>query len=223
MLEPEVTFATYFDLMDLGQKYLFYIIKKILLEHQEELKFLSNYYEKDLILKLKELIKEKDIPKISYKKAIEILKEAIKEGVKFEERDIKFGIDFGIEHERYLAKNYAKGPIFVYDYPLSLKAFYMKVNKDNETVKGFDLLIPEIGELLGGSERENDYDNLLNILKLKNLSETGMEWYLKLRKYGYAPSAGFGLGMERLVMLITGVTNIRDVLPFPRTPGKIEF
>ncbi|NOQ50251.1 MAG: asparagine--tRNA ligase [Mycoplasmataceae bacterium] len=222
MIEPEVAFADYNDLMDLGQELIKFVIKKVLLKHEIELKFLANFSKVDLLTDL-ETIVNNDYEKISYKKAIKILQNAIIDGVNFEQNKIEFGIDFGIEHEKYLASVYAKKPIFIYDYPLEIKSFYMYQNDDQETVRGFDLLVPRIGELIGGSQRENSYEKLIQAMKIKKIKSPDLDWYLELRKNGFAPSSGFGLGLERLVMLVTGMENIRDVLPFPRTPGDLNF
>lgn len=222
MIEPESAFKNYFEIMDLGEGLLKFLAKKILNNFDDELNFLEKYFEKNLKENLNKILNNKFI-KISYTKAIDILQNAVKGNVSFEDKEISFGIDLKTEHEKYLAEVYANGPIYVYDYPKEIKAFYMYLNDDQKTVRGFDLLVPGIGELIGGSERENRYEFLINSAKKQNISISKLNWYFELRKYGYAQSSGFGIGFERLVMLFTGVENIRDVLPFPRTPGKIVY
>jgi asparaginyl-tRNA synthetase len=151
--------------------------------------------------------------------------QAIAEGHKFENYDgkIKFGDDFAQEHEKYLTEKVYNGPIFLYNFPKEIKSFYMKMNPDNRTVAAFDALVPQIGEIIGGSQREEDYDVLVDRMKQCNLAPEDYWWYLELRKYGTVPHAGFGAGFERLVMFMTGIENIRDVIPFPRFPGHCEF
>ncbi len=222
MVEPEVTFCDYNGMMDIAEEMIKFITKKILEKDSEELDFLSTFNKMDLEKVLTNIVSIA-YKRISYEKAIEILKAAKANGVKFEIDDLHFGMDLASEHEKYLSSIYAKGPIFVFDYPKEIKSFYMFQNDDGKTSRGFDLLVPSIGELIGGSQREEDYEKLLKTIKEKGLKVEGLEWYIDFRKNGYAPSSGFGLGFERLVMLLTGTENIRDVLPFPRTPGELEF
>lgn len=222
MIEPEVAFADYFELMNLGENILKFVAKNILEKYEEELIFLGNFFKLDLIKNLKKLINMK-IKKITYKNALKILNEAKDKNNLFKDDKFIFGNELSTEHEKYLAEKYANGPIFVYDYPAKNSSFYMYRNNDNETARGFDLLVPRIGELIGGSQREDNYQRLIKIINEKKLELKELTWYLDLRKYGYAKSSGFGIGFERLIMFITGVENIRDVLPFPRTPGKLEF
>ena len=196
---------------------------KNLKDCKQEIEFLEKTTEKKLLDRLSNFLAFEEIQKITYTKAIEILNDAIKSGVKFEENNIKFGLDLGTEHERYLSEVYAKGPIYVFDYPIEIKAFYMKRNDDNKTIRGFDLLVPEIGEIIGGSERESNYNKLLQAIEEKNLSSIDLQWYLDLRKFGMHSSSGFGLGFERFVMFVTGMENIRDVLLWPRTPNNLLF
>ncbi len=219
MLEPEIAFADYFEIMDLSADMLQYVSQKIATEAKEEIEFLSKINEVDLNRRLQILINKK-IKKLRYEEAIEILKEN-KE--KFEVKDIEFGFDLGTEHEKFLADSFGDYIVIIYDYPKDIKSFYMKRNDDNKTVRGFDLIIPEIGEMIGGSERENDYEKLMEAVKEKNIDSKELDWYLMLRQYGYLKSTGFGLGTERFIMYITGIKNIRDVLPYPRTPGVINF
>ncbi len=223
MIEPEATFYDYNDMMNLGEELLKFVAKDMLENYEEELMFLGEYNKLNLIEVLTNVVKN-DFKRISYTKALEFLNNEIKAGkVTFENNEIKFGIDLGTEHEKYLSQELGKGPIYVYDYPKDIKSFYMYQNEDKKTVRGFDLLVPIIGELIGGSQREEDYDKLIRNSKEKGIDITEIEWYANLRKSGYATSSGFGIGFERLVMFVTGVENIRDVIPFPRTPGKVRF
>ena len=161
--------------------------------------------------------------KMTYEDGIKILSDAVKNGHQFEDNNIYFGMDLGSEHERYLCETIVNGPLFLYNYPKQIKAFYMKQNDDGITVAASDLLVPGIGELVGGSQREDDYDKLLKRCQELKMDLEPLNWYLNLRKYGYYMSSGFGLGFERLIMYLTGVNNIRDVIPFPRTHGSINF
>ena len=220
MVEPEMAFADYDKVMKLGWDMLVYVINKVLENNIEELTILELQKE-GLIDELKKL-SYSTVVKTPYKEAVEILKKAVIDGVDFKEKEIEFGIDFGTEHEKYLAGEHFKSPVYIYDYPSSIKSFYMYQN-GNDTCRGFDLLIPNIGELIGGSQRENRYDVLMETISKKGIDASSLAWYTDLRKNGYADSTGFGLGFERLVMYITGTENIRDVLPYPRTPGKLNF
>ncbi len=223
MIEPEATFYDYKDMMNLGEDLLKFISKEMLDKYEEELRFLSEYNKVDLIEVLTNVV-QKDFKRISYTDALEYLKNEIKTGnVSFENNDIEFGLDLATEHEKYLSQTLGKGPIYVYDYPKDIKSFYMYQNDDGKTVRGFDLLVPMIGELIGGSQREEDYDKLIRNSKEKGIDISEIEWYANLRRSGYATSSGFGIGFERLVMFVAGVENIRDVIPFPRTPGKVRF
>ncbi|NQX83424.1 MAG: asparagine--tRNA ligase [Mycoplasmataceae bacterium] len=222
MLEPEAVFCDYNEMMEIGWMMIKYIINKILEIHIDDLELLQKVNKDENLISYLQKISSSDIQKISYKKAIDILNKASKSGVEFKEKDIHFGIDLATEHEKFLAETHFDGPVYVYDYPAEIKSFYMYDNGDG-TVRGFDLLIPKIGELIGGSQREDRYDVLMKVINSKGQNLSELNWYLNLRKNGYAKSSGFGLGFERLVMLLTGVENIRDVLPFPRTPGKLNF
>lgn len=221
MIEPEAAFTDYNEMMGIGWAMLKYTIDKVLKKNFEELELLQEVQKGDLIDYLKN-ISSSEIKKISYREAIAILNEAISNGHSFKEKNIEFGTDFGTEHERYLAEENFNSPVFVYDYPAEIKSFYMYQNGDG-TVRGFDLLVPQIGELIGGSQREYRYDVLMDVINKKGADLSDLNWYTDLRKNGYADSTGFGLGFERLVMLLTGTENIRDVIPFPRTPGKLNF
>lgn len=224
MLEPEMANYDYFKAMSLAEKMLKFVIKRLLSEKTEEIMVLEDILKIKLRNKLENILNPK-FERISYEHAINILKKALdSKDASFENSKIEFGMDFGTEHERYLAEDYYGKPVFVYDFPFIIKSFYMYRNNDQKnTVRGFDLLVPGIGELIGGSQREDRYDELIKSLEIKNIDSEGLKWYLDLRKSGYAPSSGFGLGFERLLIYVTGIENIRDVIPFPRTPGKLIF
>lgn len=224
MIEPEVAYADYFDVMQMGEDITKFVAHSVLEKAKEELIFLSKYFNREMIKDLTDLIQTK-FGRITYKEAIDILNKAVESGVKFQNNKVEFGTDLDSDHEKYLVEIYNKGiPAYVYNYPSEIKSFYMYQNNDG-TARGFDLLVPRIGEMIGGSQREESYDKLISTIKEKNMQESveGLWWYTDLRKQGYAPSTGFGLGFERMVMLMTGVENIRDTLPFPRTPGKLNF
>ncbi len=218
MIEPEMAFADLADDMTLGEEMIKYLIKHVVTECTEDLELFANFVDKSLMQTL-ENIAENEFIRLPYTDAIEILE---KSGHKFE-FEPGWGKDLQSEHERYLTENHFKGPVIVYDYPKDIKAFYMRMNDDNRTVAAMDVLVPSIGEIIGGSQREERYDFLLKRIKEMNFNEEDYWWYLDTRKYGSIPHAGFGLGFERLLMLLTGVSNIRDVIPFPRTPKHLEF
>ncbi|BDU67661.1 MAG: asparagine--tRNA ligase [Candidatus Tyloplasma litorale] len=221
MVEPESAFCDYHEMMDIGWKMLSFIVKEVLKVNNEELKFIEKANKNNKLIHQLENISKSEVKKISYKEAINILQIASKK-INFQDKDIKFGMDLGTEHEKYLAGVYFNSPVYVYDYPKEIKSFYMYQNEDG-TVRGFDLLIPEIGELIGGSQREDRYEILIKIIKEKNQDLSDLHWYTSLRENGYAKSTGFGLGFERMIMFLTGMDNIRDVIPYPRTPGKLNF
>ncbi len=222
MIEPEAAFCDNHGMMDIGWNMLRFIIEKVLKDNMEELELLEKVNDRENLIEYLNMIVNSGIKKATYREAIEILNNAITNGVEFKENDIKFGIDLGTEHEKYLAGEHFKSPVFIYDYPKEIKSFYMYDNQD-DTVRGYDLLVPEIGELIGGSQREDRYDVLMSNIEKKGTDLSELSWYTDLRKNGYAKSSGFGLGFDRLVMLLTGTENIRDVLPYPRTPGKLKF
>ncbi len=222
MIEPEAAFCENMEMMQIGWDMVQYTTKKVLELHQDDLELLSKVNEREDLISYLEMIASSSIQRVTYREAIDILNAAQANGVEFKEKDIKFGIDLATEHEKYLAGEHFKGPVYVYDYPKEIKSFYMYDNGDG-TVRGYDLLVPEIGELIGGSQREDRYQVLMDNIKATGQDLSDLSWYTDLRKNGYAASSGFGLGFERLVMLLTGVENIRDVLPFPRTPGKLNF
>ena len=218
MIEPEVAFNNNDDNMDLVEDFLKYLIRYALDNCREDIDFLCEMFDKELVDRLKFVV-DNDFVRLTYTEGVEILE---KSGQKFE-FPVYWGADLQSEHERYLVEKHFKCPVMLTDYPKEIKSFYMKQNEDGKTVRGMDVLFPKIGEIIGGSERESDYDKLM-----KRVDELGMNvdpiwWYTEIRKFGTAPHAGFGLGFERLILFITGMANIRDVIPFPRTPNNAEF
>ena len=218
MIELEIAFADLEDDMMLAEQMLKYIISYVLEHAPEEMAFFNQFVDKGLIERL-EHVKNSDFARVSYTEAIQLLE---KHNSKFDYQ-VSWGADLQTEHERYLTEQVFKRPVFVYDYPKEIKAFYMKLNEDGKTVAAVDCLVPGIGEIIGGSQREDDYDKLLARIQELGLREEDYEFYLDLRKYGSARHAGFGLGFERCVMYLTGMSNIRDVVPFPRTVNNCEL
>ena len=218
MIEPEIAFADLNDDMILAESMLKYIIRYVLENAPEEMQFFNNFVDKGLIDRLTH-VAESEFARVTYTEAVEILE---KHNDKFDYK-VSWGADLQTEHERYLTEEVFKRPVFVTDYPKEIKAFYMKLNEDGKTVAAVDCLVPGIGEIIGGSQREDDYDKLLERIKELGLNEEDYKFYLDLRKYGSARHAGFGLGFERCVMYLTGMSNIRDVVPFPRTVGNCEL
>ena len=218
MVEPEIAFADLGANMELAEAMVKYIIKYVMDNCPEEMEFFNSFIEKGLFDKLNNVLNN-DFGRVTYTEAIEILE---KSGKKFE-FPVKWGIDLQSEHERYLAEEYFKKPVFVTDYPKDIKAFYMKLNDDNKTVRAMDLLAPGIGEIIGGSQREDNYDLLVKRMDELGLNKEDYEFYLDLRRFGSFPHSGYGLGFERMMMYLTGMQNIRDVIPFPRTPNNAEF
>ncbi|ASQ49165.1 asparagine--tRNA ligase [Leptotrichia sp. oral taxon 498] len=218
MMEPEIAFADLEVNMDIIEEMIKYIVNYVRENAAEEMEFFNKWVDKGLFERLDTLVNNK-FDRITYTEAIEILKNS-KEKFEYE---VEWGIDLQTEHERYLAEKHFKKPVFVTDYPKDIKAFYMKLNKDGKTVRAVDLLAPGIGEIVGGSQREDDYNILLDKINEMGLKEKDYWWYLDLRKYGSVPHSGFGLGFDRMLMYITGMTNIRDVIPFPRTNKNLEF
>jgi len=218
MVEPEICFADLKDDMDLAEDMIKYIFKYVLDNCPEEMEFFNKFIDTGLLERLDHVINS-DFIRISYTDAV---KELEKHNDKFE-YPVSWGVDLQTEHERYLCETIFKKPVFVTDYPKEIKAFYMKQNPDGKTVAASDLLVPGIGEIIGGSQREEDYDKLLNRMKELNMPVEDYSWYLDLRKFGSCDHAGFGLGFERAIMYLTGMQNIRDVIPFPRTPKNCEF
>ena len=218
MIEPEICFADLKDDMDLAENMLKYVINYVLENCPEEMEFFNNFIDKTLLERLNNIVSS-EFGRITYTDAV---KELEKHNDKFEYK-VSWGVDLQTEHERYLSEQIFKKPVFVTDYPAEIKAFYMKLNPDGKTVAATDLLAPGIGEIIGGSQREDNLEVLKTKIKDLNMDEQDYWWYLDLRKYGSVPHAGFGLGFERLMMYITGMQNIRDVIPFPRTPKNCEF
>ena len=218
MIEPEIAFADLFDDMELAESMLKYVISHVLAEAPEEMAFLNSFVEKGLIDRLTAIVNS-DFARCSYTEAIDILKSS---GQKFD-YPVEWGVDLQTEHERYLSEKHFGKPVFVYNYPKEIKAFYMRLNDDNKTVAATDLLVPGVGELIGGSQREERLDVLKNRIAECGMNEEDYGYYLDTRRFGTNPHAGFGLGFERLIMYLTGMSNIRDVLPFPRTTGSAEY
>lgn len=218
MIEPEMCFADLTDYMDVAEDMLKYVISYVLENCPDEMNFFNSFIDNSLLERLNNIVNS-DFGRISYTKAIEILKEHNNEF----QFPVDWGTDLQTEHERYLSEKIFKKPVFVTDYPAEIKAFYMKQNTDGKTVAAADLLAPGIGEIIGGSQREDDLEILKDKIKKFGLNEEDYWWYLDLRKYGSVPHAGFGLGFERLIMYVTGMGNIRDVIPFARTPKNCEF
>ncbi|MDD3921026.1 MAG: asparagine--tRNA ligase [Eubacteriales bacterium] len=218
MIEPEIAFADLFDDMALAEDMFKYVITHVMQAAPEEMAFLNSFVEKGLIDKLS-AVAGSDFARCTYTDAVEILKNS---GQAFE-YPVSWGIDLQTEHERYLTEKHFHRPVFVYDYPKEIKAFYMRMNDDGKTVAAVDMLVPGVGELVGGSQREERLDVLTARMAELNMNPEPYAWYLDTRRYGTTPHAGFGLGFERLVMYLTGITNIRDVLPFPRTTGSADF
>lgn len=219
MIEPEVAFYELKDVILLADDLLKTVISNVLKNYQSEMQFLDSLKDNKLLNALNKFINTK-LTIMEYKDVIPVLQ---KHKSSFEEKNITFGMDLASEHEKFISEKIVNGPVAVINYPKELKAFYMYQNPDKKTVAAFDLLVPGIGELIGGSQRESDYDKLCNRLKELKIPQEPLQWYLDLRKYGYAGSSGFGIGFERLVMYVTGASNIRDVIPFPRTPGSIKM
>lgn len=218
MVEPEITFGDLEDNMELAEDLIKYIINYVLENCPEEMDFFNKFIDKGLLERLNNIVNS-DFVRISYTKAVELL---IESGHKFD-YPVEWGCDLQTEHERFITEQIYKSPVFVTDYPKDIKAFYMRMNEDGKTVRAMDLLVPGVGEIIGGSQREERYDVLMNKIKEMGLHEEEYWWYLELRKFGTATHSGFGLGFERIIMYLTGMSNIRDVIPFPRTPKNAEF
>ena len=218
MIEPEIAFADLKDNMKLAEAMIKYIINYVMENAPEEMAFFNSFIDKGLIERLNNIVNS-DFGSVTYTEAVDILK---KSGKEFQ-YPVEWGVDLQTEHERFLTEEVFKKPLFVTDYPKDIKAFYMRLNDDGKTVAACDLLVPGVGEIIGGSQREERLDVLLNRMKELDLNEEDYWWYLDLRKYGGVKHSGYGLGFERIIMYITGMSNIRDVLPFPRTPKTAEF
>jgi asparaginyl-tRNA synthetase len=218
MIEPEVAFYDINDNMDLAEDFLKYLINYALENCADDLEFLNKMYDNELVDRLK-FVSDNNFIRLTYTEGVEIL---MKSGQKFE-FPVQWGIDLQAEHERYLVEKHFKKPVILTGYPKDIKAFYMKQNDDGKTVRAMDVLFPKIGEIIGGSQREENYEKLKQRIDALNIPVKDLWWYLETRKYGTAPHSGFGLGFERLVLFVTGMSNIRDVIPFPRTPKNAEF
>ncbi|MCI1779167.1 MAG: asparagine--tRNA ligase [Bacteroidales bacterium] len=218
MIEPEVAFNDINDNMDFAEDFIKYLVRYALDNCADDLAFLNKMIDKGLLERLQSVVST-DFVRLSYGDGIDIL---IKSGAKFE-FPVHWGVDLQSEHERYLVEKHFGKPVILTDYPKDIKAFYMKQNLDGKTVRAMDVLFPKIGEIIGGSEREEDLKKLENRMEELGMDKSGMQWYLDLRRYGTAPHSGFGLGFERLLLFVTGMANIRDVIPFPRTPKSAEF
>ena len=218
MIEPEISFADLQDNMELAEAMIKYIINYVLENAPEEMQFFNSFVDKGVLERLNHIVNS-DFGRVTYTEAVDLL---LKSGKEFQ-YPVEWGIDLQTEHERYLTEEIFKKPVFVTDYPKDIKAFYMRLNDDGKTVAACDLLVPGVGEIIGGSQREERLDVLTARMKELGLNEEDYWWYLDLRKYGGVKHAGYGLGFERIIMYITGMSNIRDVLPFPRTPKTAEF
>ena len=221
MIEPEVAFIDLEDLMDLEEDFIKYCVKWALDNCKDDLEFLNKMIDKNLLERLNGVLKESFV-RLPYTEGIKILEEAVAKGHKFE-FPVSWGTDLASEHERYLVETHFKKPVIMINYPKDIKAFYMKANEDGKTVQGTDVLFPQIGEIIGGSVREENYDKLMGEIKRRDIPMKDMWWYLDTRRFGTCPHGGFGLGFERLILFVTGMQNIRDVIPFPRTPKTAEF
>ena len=218
MIEPEMAFYDINDNMDLAEEFIKYCVQYALDHCKDDIEFLNKMYDNTLIDRLNHVLKDEFV-RLTYTEGIKILEDS---GEKFE-FPVKWGVDLQSEHERYLVEKHFKRPVILTDYPKDIKAFYMKQNDDGKTVRAMDVLFPQIGEIIGGSEREANYDKLMNRINELHIPMKDMWWYLETRKFGTVPHSGFGLGFERLVLFVTGMANIRDVIPFPRTPNNCEF
>ena len=221
MIEPEVAFNDIVDNMNLAEEFIKYCVSWALDNCMDDIKFLNDMIDKELIERLRSIVNTEFV-RLKYTEGIEILEKAVADGHKFE-FPVYWGVDLASEHERYLVEHHFKRPVILTDYPKEIKAFYMKQNEDGKTVRAMDVLFPKIGEIIGGSEREADYNKLLTRIEELGIPMKDMWWYLDTRRYGSCPHSGFGLGFERLLLFVTGMSNIRDVIHFPRTPNNAEF
>ncbi len=221
MIEPEMAFYDINDNMALAEEFVKYLVQYAIDNCADDLKFLNDKYDEGLIERLHSVLGI-EFQKVTYTEAVEILEDAVRNGVQFE-YPVHWGTDFQSEHERYLVEKHFGKPVILIDFPKDIKAFYMKQNEDGRTVRGMDVLFPKIGEIIGGSERESSLEKLEKRIDELNMSRKNLEWYIDTRRYGTVPHSGFGLGFERLLLFVTGMANIRDVIPFPRTPKNAEF
>jgi Aspartyl/asparaginyl-tRNA synthetases len=218
MIEPEMALYEIEDNMDLAEDFIKSLVKYALDNCADDLQFLNDMFDKELVERLKSVIAT-DFVRLTYTEGVKILKES---GVKFE-FPVEWGIDLQSEHERYLVEKHFKKPVILTDYPKDIKAFYMKQNDDGKTVRAMDVLFPKIGEIIGGSQREESLEKLEKRIAELKMDVTNLWWYMDTRRFGSAPHSGFGLGFERLLLFVTGMANIRDVIPFPRTPKSADF
>ena len=218
MIEPEIAFADLKDDMQCAEDYVRHCLNHVLQSNRADLEFLSKMYDKESLARI-ENVAQNAFGRVSYTEAIEILQKAVADGTKFV-YPVEWGIDLATEHERYLAEQVYKKPVIVYDYPKDIKAFYMRLNDDDKTVAAMDVLVPGVGELIGGSQREERIDVMERRMTESGLDPAEYEWYMDLRRYGSVVHSGFGLGFERLILFCTGMDNIRDVIPYPRWPGN---
>ena len=221
MIEPEMAFYDIRDNMDLAEEFIKYLVKYALDNCADDIKFLNDRYDNELVSRL-EGVAHTEFVRLPYTEGIKILEEAIANGTKCE-YPVGWCTDLQSEHERYLVEQHFKKPVILTDYPKDIKAFYMKQNEDGKTVRAMDVLFPKIGEIIGGSEREASLEKLERRIDELGMSRRGLEWYIDTRRFGSAPHSGFGLGFERLLLFVTGMSNIRDVIPFPRTPKNAEY
>lgn len=221
MIEPEIAFTDLDNLMGIEEEFIKYCVQWALDNCKDDLEFLNKMIDKTLLTRLQSVVNGSFV-RLDYSEGIKILEEAVKSGQKFE-YPVSWGMDLASEHERYLVEHHFKKPVIMYNYPKEIKAFYMKINEDGKTVQGTDVLFPQIGEIIGGSVREESYEKLLGEIERRHIPMKDMWWYLDTRKFGSCPHGGFGLGFERLILFVTGMQNIRDVIPFPRTPKSAEF
>lgn len=221
MIEPEIAFTDLDDLMGIEEEFIKYCVQWALDNCKDDLEFLNKMIDKTLLTRLQSVVNGSFV-RLDYSEGIKILEEAVKSGQKFE-YPVSWGMDLASEHERYLVEHHFKKPVIMYNYPKEIKAFYMKINEDGKTVQGTDVLFPQIGEIIGGSVREESYEKLLSEIERRHIPMKDMWWYLDTRKFGSCPHGGFGLGFERLILFVTGMQNIRDVIPFPRTTKCAEF
>ncbi|MDR2841169.1 MAG: asparagine--tRNA ligase [Paludibacter sp.] len=221
MIEPEMAFYEIADNMQLAQEFIQYCIRWALEKCSDDLEFLCERHDNELIDRLKSVV-ENDFVRLPYTQGVEILQDAVAKGQKFD-FPVTWGIDLQSEHERYLVEQHFEKPVILTDYPKEIKSFYMKQNDDGKTVRAMDVLFPKIGEIIGGSQREEDYEKLKQRAEEMHVPEKDIWWYMDTRRYGTAPHSGFGLGFERLLLFVTGMQNIRDVIPFPRTPNTADF
>ncbi|HEV2949672.1 MAG TPA: asparagine--tRNA ligase, partial [Gemmataceae bacterium] len=218
MIEPEMAFYDLNDNMALAESFLKRIVKDVLADCAEDMRFIEERIDKEVMYRLQTIL-DKQFLRVSYTEAVDIL---LKSGQTWE-FPVAWGTDLQAEHEKYLTEKHFQGPIILYDYPRTLKPFYMRLNDDQRTVRAMDVLVPGVGEIIGGSQREERLDVLEERMRDQGLNPEAYSWYLDLRRYGTVPHSGFGLGLERVILFLTGMANIRDVIPFPRTPGNAEF